>query len=350
MKLTVPLFRAKDAERLIEAGADEFYCGVMTPGWAANARTRHTANLGGFDELEEALRVARRHNVPVFLCVNARYGLEDGEAVKEHIRRAAAAGVAGFIVSEPSLVPFVRSLGKEFKVILSCLAPCINLQTLRFYADLGVNRVTLERQLTFGELGSLCGEAAKLGLELEAFAQYGCGMMDAHCGESVLAGFWPARDFGLAAFLDRRARFLLTPGVVKFLSFINAGRLPNYSCSRMCKRGWKISVHKSSGGQAVLERTFDNSGDPELGGRCVCAVCAAFWFSRLGIFGLKIMGRNNPGREVLRRVKLQRAYLDKLEAGLVNEANCVEVGRGITGCRGDECYHYEVYQKARGKI
>jgi len=128
MKLTVPLCRAQDARQLIEAGADEFYCGVMEPVWevkgvSPNARRHPDANLNGFGELAEALQVTRRFNVPVFLCLNSSYGKAGGGLVKEYLRKAAGAGVSGFIIAEPALIPFVKGLGSRFKTILSTLAP-----------------------------------------------------------------------------------------------------------------------------------------------------------------------------------------------------------------------------------
>jgi collagenase-like PrtC family protease len=98
----------------------------------------------------------------------------------------------------------------------------------------------------------------------------------------------------------------------------------------------------------VLQRSFDNYGDWERNrDNASCAVCAAYLFRQYGVHGLKIIGRNYPVEAVLRSVRRLRAYLDKISAGAATEENFVEIGRSVTGCTRESCYHYEIYQKAK---
>jgi hypothetical protein len=70
-------------------------------------------------------------------------------------------------------------------------------------------------------------------------------------------------------------------------------------------------------------------------------------FTRYGVHGLKVFGRLSTVERVLHKVKALRAYLDKIGTGEVNDENFIDIGAGITGCNGVNCYHYEIYQKAR---
>lgn len=78
MKVLAPLKNSQEVALLIEAGADEFFCGVTPPGWDAryggtwaNRRAPQSAgvpDLADFDRI-----VALSQGRPVYVTLNAPY-------------------------------------------------------------------------------------------------------------------------------------------------------------------------------------------------------------------------------------------------------------------------------------
>jgi collagenase-like PrtC family protease len=179
LKITVPIDTAKETEALIEAGADELYCGVYQPDWFSTAGTpnkRHSlnANLESFEDLKKVTATADKYRTPVYLALNSGYMFAGVlSLVKKDLASALQAGVSGFIVSDALLLKEIRRICPDKKIILSTLSNCFNIETISFFNDLGIGRVVFPRDLSLPELAALCGEIRGRGLNipLEVFVQ-----------------------------------------------------------------------------------------------------------------------------------------------------------------------------------
>ena len=65
MKILLPVDKVQEVEKVIEAGADELYCGVLTSDWhskyiagSINRRPGGRANFTTIDNLKECVSIA----------------------------------------------------------------------------------------------------------------------------------------------------------------------------------------------------------------------------------------------------------------------------------------------------
>ncbi len=191
MQILSPFASSAEVLPLIEAGANELYCGVMTPDWAKrftfvgsiNLRHDKAANLSSFNELRLAVRTAEKRNVPVFAAFNAHfYSQEQMPIVLRYVKQALAAGAAGLIIADPVLIQLAREKFPGAKISLSTGQPCFNSNSLHFFKQLGVQRIVLPRHLAVNEAVQLSRQAKRFGLETECFVLNAiCPFIDGLC-------------------------------------------------------------------------------------------------------------------------------------------------------------------------
>ncbi|MCX6799147.1 MAG: U32 family peptidase [Candidatus Diapherotrites archaeon] len=191
MRILSPFSNPSEVAPLIQAGADELYCGVVPGEWekrftfigSVNLRHDRLANLPSFKELEEAVKIAGPHQVPVFVAFNAHfYSRAQCPAVLKQVEQALSAGAESLIISDPALITAVKEKFPDAHVSLSTAQPCFNSQSLRFFKRLGAERVVLPRHLSVQEITGLAREAKKLQIELECFVMNViCPFIDGLC-------------------------------------------------------------------------------------------------------------------------------------------------------------------------
>jgi collagenase-like PrtC family protease len=191
MKILSPFASSVEVRQLIEAGANELYCGVVTPDWAKrftfigsiNLRHDKAANLSSFKELAAAVKIAEKRNVPVFAAFNAHfYSQQQMPSVLRQAKQALAAGAAGLIIADPILIESIREKFPSANISLSTGQPCFNSNALRFFKQLGVKRIVLPRHLAVNEAVQLSRQAKRLGIETECFVLNAiCPFIDGLC-------------------------------------------------------------------------------------------------------------------------------------------------------------------------
>ena len=175
MKILAPFDTVEEASILIREGADELYCGLNSDDWLErgifpNARHMFYGNLGGPQALKAALNIAKKDDVPVFLCANDYLPEKAFRFLLNDISYAIEMGIDGVIIADISLATFIKRKNADCKVILSCLNPCFNSLSLEFFKEAGIDRVVLPmNQMTLEEIRDILPEASRLSMELEIF-------------------------------------------------------------------------------------------------------------------------------------------------------------------------------------
>ena len=212
MKIFSPLDRVEEVEPLIEAGAEEFYCGVLEETWynsypviSINRRPAGKGHFRNFKELKEAIDIAHKNSVPLFFTVNEHYYTKKQlPLVKDYIQKAIDAGVDALIVSDYGLlvmlpdinakINLVRKFGRSFKprhkgrgllskgvkIHISTGGTVFNWRTARFYQELGACRITLPRHLTLKEIKEIVKRIPELETTLFVFNSR-CINIDGFC-------------------------------------------------------------------------------------------------------------------------------------------------------------------------
>ncbi len=173
MRIQAPIGSAKEVKKLIAAGADEFYCGILPDKWkerytrmgSINRRQAEKTQLKDFDELSMAVRYSHAEEIPVYLTINEHYYTQEQHTeIKEIIEKSIDLGIDGLIVADPALLNWL----KDFKIGL-CVSTggvCLNSEAIEFYSGLGARRIILPRHMTLQEIRRIADNKK---IELEAF-------------------------------------------------------------------------------------------------------------------------------------------------------------------------------------
>ncbi len=279
MRILAPFSKAEEVAKLVKAGAQELYCGVVDSQWeksytyvsSINLRHDKIANLGSFNELREAVQSAHSMDAKVSLALNAHfYSQNQLPIVMGHAEKGVKAEADYLIVADAALVP---KLKEEFpvKISLSTASHAFNNPALDFFKQLGVSRIVLPRHLTVEEIMELSSHAKKLGLTTECF---------------VLNALCPYTD-GLCTFqhiVDESVSFM---PISKFA----------------CRAPFKATAFKNPGKEKKLAaeshvKLWNNTDYRD------CGLCALPHFKRFGIDTVKIAGRGISLEERLANVTI----------------------------------------------
>jgi len=186
MKFVAPVHSAAEVALLLEAGADELYCGYQDAEWRERygdhdsiSRRQGAANVGDAHAFELLVAEARRLGVPLYLTANGRYTEPQLDALKRLCFRFEELGGTGLQIFDLGLL--ARLAGHtQLRRCLSLLAVAQNVATLQIYQELGVDRVVFPRFLEPPQIADLL--SALPGLEGEFMALYDkCRFIDGYC-------------------------------------------------------------------------------------------------------------------------------------------------------------------------
>lgn len=164
----------------LAAGADAIYCGL---GNDFNAR-RGAHNFTD-ETFAEACRRAHLAGARVYVTENVVIKTEEMPRALELIRRAWVLGADAFIIQDWGLMTEVLRRWPQIEVHVSTQANVHDARATRACKELGVQRVTLSRELSLDEMATIAQE----GVELEAFGHGAiCFCYSGVCMMSSLAG------------------------------------------------------------------------------------------------------------------------------------------------------------------
>ncbi len=164
----------------LAAGADAIYCGF---GNDFNAR-RGAENFDP-ESFSAACRRAHLVGTRVYVTVNVVVKDEEMERVLDLVRRVWALGADAFIIQDWGLMCEVMRRWPQIEVHVSTQANVQDSRATRWSRDLGVDRVTLSRELSMDEISTIARE----GVELESFGHGAlCFCYSGVCQMSSLTG------------------------------------------------------------------------------------------------------------------------------------------------------------------
>jgi collagenase-like PrtC family protease len=304
VKILSPISRTDEVEEVIQAGADELYCGILTPEWrerytvVASPNRREEDNpiintsphFQTFSDLKEAVRMAHSFTVPVHLTLNEHYfTLKQYSLLFDYIERSLDAGVDAFILSDIAFLLSLKERYPDVKVHIGTGGTTFNSETAKFYQDLGVKRIIFPRHLEVREIRVIVENTP--GMEFETFILNSrCANVDGFCTfQHGLADFIPEKD---------RKR-----------PYENACMLP-YQISMNIEDMGEIESEAHIREKISWERQHIWSG-LHIDDR-PCGACALYEFEEIGIYGVKIVGRENLKSKKVKDTRFLRTLIGLL--------------------------------------
>lgn len=178
---------AGDFEKLKTAyyfGADAAYVGGK--GFSLRAQAGNFSD----EELREAVRYAHERGKKLYVAVNILARNFDIAPAETYFRFLEEIGADGAIVSDTGLIAVARRTAPRLPVNVSTQANVTNVESVRFWAERGIKRVILARELSLKEIAQI--HAAVPDVELEAFVHG--AMCISYSGRCLLSNYLSGRD------------------------------------------------------------------------------------------------------------------------------------------------------------
>lgn len=313
MKILAPIDRFEEAERLIQAGADEVYGGYVPPGWAEtytitgsiNKRTFQEAQFGTREELEETIKYMHRKDALFYLTLNNDYYSEKQyPLVLMEAEWAEAAGVDALLVADIGLILEIKKRGIPIDLHVSILSSVLNSRAAEFYRSLGVSRIVLDRTLSLNEIGRIVHDVKDV--RFEVFVMYGkCPNIEGMCTffhHDDPKHVWPCcRNYAISTVSG-------SDEALKVLEAVDA------------QSAW--SAHERGRG---------------------CGLCAMYDLDRAGVHSLKIAGRGRYTDDKVRAVEMVAEMRRLIESGVSRENYVRAASDLFIKTYGKECNPYVCY-------
>lgn len=318
MKLISPVDNLSEVPRLLEAGADELYGGLVPRQWreaysllaSINQRTFDSAQLQSFEELGQVIDRVHDAGKTFSLTLNAPfYTDQQMPLLLDYIDQVADLGVDGIILADLGLLRIVRERQPKLELHASTLAHLMNSEAVRFYEGQGIQRVVFPRHLTTSEMAEVMAKVP--GMRFDAF---------------MLIGKCPNTE-GLCTFHHSSPDKIWPCEIPYRIEPLQAGEAGEVLQNAMMK-------------QAGWSRTNRRHG---------CGLCAIPQLKRMGIYGLKLVGRGAPSSQKVINLHLVRDFLALAQnaadfAVYREKAIKAHSRRFGSPCSPNVCYYPEFYQ------
>jgi len=240
------------------------------------------------------------------------------------VGKAIDAGVDSFLIADPAFLIALRKANINAEIHLSTGTTVLNSEAVKFFQDLGVSRVTLERQLTLNEIREIVENIS--GIETCVF------ILNSRC---------PNVD-GLCTFMH-----------VQFSD-------PSYKNACMLPYSVRLSRPRAAG------ETEEEKEDKELASQIKqqvwaryhmdeipCGACALYDFEEIGLNYAKIVGRGNQTWRKVKDIEFIRLLLALLKDKNISRQKYIERARALYSytygfsCQTIRCYYPEVITQER---
>ena len=330
MKLLAPVTSPDEVESIVEAGANEVYCGVLSQEWRStysnvasiNRVERRMGNLMDHGEVREVVRRAHAAGVPAYVTLNALYSAPQYELLQREIEAILEAGPDALIVADPSMLIHLKEAGVDIEIHTSTGGTAFNSEAVRFYSELGAKRVVLPRALNLTEIGEITGENPDV--DFEVFVMNGgCMHTDGLC--TFHHGL---KDQGPAQGVARSGLGRLAINTIYKLPDAMQQSLMSRLTARVsdnaCTLHYEVDTLKGHADDhpttrkalarvaEVYRRTWKSIH--------VCGACRIFDFHALGVHSIKVVGRSFTAARKESDVRYAASLRDTaVEGGLTRE-------------------------------
>jgi len=324
MRILAPVNNPNEVKRLIQAGASEVYCGVMPDEWrekytnlaSPNRREWKTANLSGFESLQEVVDTAHAYNAPVNLALNGLYTARQYPLLFKQVEAAKKFKVDALIVADLGVILTLKKEKIDLEIHISTGGTTFNSETAMFYQDLGAERVILPRHLKPEEIEKIVRACPDMDFEV-FILNSGCKNIDGFCtfqhgvNEILHREFW---NFPKKINFDRHFLNIIRRLPLKAREGLPAGI---FGIDSACLLNYRVRLKDAPKdfGKKEEEGMLKNiaSSFSLLSACDTCGACCLDSFKKMGVYAVKIVGRNYSTAKKARDIKFLKTILSSLD-------------------------------------
>jgi putative protease len=276
-------------------GADAVYLGV--PDFSLRIR------INDFDlkSLEKAIKLAHKINKKAYITINIFSHNHHLLKLPLYIKKLKELNADAIIVSDAGVLAVIKKIWPEAEIHLSTQANCTNWQAVKFWAEQGVKRVILGREVTLREIKEIHKKAPQI--ELEYFIHG--AMCMAYSGRCFLSSYFVGRSANLG-------------------DCAQPCRWPYEVKSRKSKVEGKngIYINEEKRPDEILEIIEEKHGSYILNSKDLCLIEYLDDLVKAGVTSFKIEGR---AKSIYYIAAVVGAYREAIS--LVESRPCLPAGR-----------------------
>ena len=184
LELLAPAGNFSKLKTAVYYGADAVYIGGKS--FSLRALSDNFTD----EEIVEAVKFAHGKNVKIYVTVNIFAKNSDFEKAAEYFRFLERAKVDAVLITDVGLISLCKKVAPELKIHLSTQANTLNKYAVKFWGELGLERVVLARELSLSEIKEISEFNPET--QLEAFVHG--AMCISYSGRCLLSNYFNGRD------------------------------------------------------------------------------------------------------------------------------------------------------------
>lgn len=292
-ELLAPAGTLRHQRYALAYGADAVYAGL--PRYSLRVRN----NDFNAEHLALGISEAHAQGRRFYLAANLLAHQTKLATLVADLEPLVALGPDALIVADPGVLRLARTHWPALPIHLSVQANTLNAEAVRFWADQGVSRVILSRELSIDEIAAIrdaCPET-----ELEVFVHG--ALCIAYSGRCLLSGYLNHRDANQGACTN----------ACRWAYRLSAEPEATPARHPEANRAYRLEEVERPGDFMSIEE--DEHGTYILNSRDLCAIEHVQRLVALGIDSLKIEGRTKSHYYVARTTQVYRRAIDDACAG-----------------------------------
>ena len=343
-KINAPFSYKDEVLPLIDSGAEELYCGYISPAWVKKYTNLEFERKGGdsnftdIKELKQAVDSAHKRGVSVSLAINGLYVKSQYGLLLKTLRELEKVDLDAFIVADLGLLLTLKEMGFKKKLHISTGATVFNSQAVDFYKKFGVKRIVLDRQTSLEEMRILPEKAPDVDFEvfilntLCVYIDGFCTFLHTYGGKKE--GVIPVRNLKNKVELDLNSMY----------DFRAAGDA--------CGLRYRVKVFDALSGKVITRKSAPLPVFyKQLTDGMECGACALYDISRTGIKSVKIVGRQYSREKRLGDLKFIRQASEIIRKNKeISRNDFMLQVQGLyrkafdyaLPCKGNNCYYPQV--------
>lgn len=182
-ELLAPAGNLEKLKVAIRYGADAVFVG------GKEFSLRSGASNFTLDDIREGVEFAKKYGASIHVTCNIILHQDNLQGIEEYLKALDDVGVSAIIVADPYIMKVAKDLNLKLEVHVSTQLSTLNSKAIKFYQDLGMDRVVLGRETCFDDLKQILD---KTDIDIEYFVH---GAMCIHySGRCMLSNYFSHRD------------------------------------------------------------------------------------------------------------------------------------------------------------
>ena len=182
-ELLAPAGNLEKLKVAIRYGADAVFVG------GKEFSLRSGASNFTLEDIKEAVDFAKQYNATIHVTCNIILHQDNLQGIEEYLKALDKAGVKAIIAADPYIMKIAKDLDLNLEVHVSTQLSTLNTKAIKFYQDLGMDRVVLGREVCYEDLKTILD---KTNIDIEYFIH---GAMCIHySGRCMLSNYFSHRD------------------------------------------------------------------------------------------------------------------------------------------------------------